>query len=341
MEIVLQRKRYPKHGKNQRIKNLKILVGVIGYENVGKTLSLISFADIICPMDSMRSFLSFMQMRLGVASHSPISLLILIKRKASKINAILWMIESWQKPLYRTSFSPNCNIIIIILGQLTQEYQKLIERIIRNNYNKKIVIIHNFSNLAYVESVEEKIQRDIIEAFPVKEQKLIAFDERNYDVNRNGRQFIEERKGNCISHLVYAREETEAGNYYNHMTIDSMKMFLRTELKYQKFDLVDSFNTFCCKEKLKSYLSLENQEIKDLKMTVVDNHLKLNRKLNFKIRQGVFNAFGTLIIDVQENEFDLLIKFMKMSQHLPFLSNSRETSRDEWFNLNKLYQRRQ
>jgi len=205
----------------------------------------------------------------------------------------------------------------------------LIERIIRNNYNKKIVIIHNFSNLAYVESVEEKIQRDIIEAFPVKEQKLIAFDERNYDVNRNGRQFIEERKGNCISHLVYAREETEAGNYYNHMTIDSMKMFLRTELKYQKFDLVDSFNTFCCKEKLKSYLSLENQEIKDLKMTVVDNHLKLNRKLNFKIRQGVFNAFGTLIIDVQENEFDLLIKFMKMSQHLPFLSNSRETSRDE------------
>ena len=89
------------------------------------------------------------------------------------------------------------------------------------------------------------------------------------------------------------------------MTISSMKMFLRTELKYKKFNLVDSFNSFCCREKLKNYLYFENVKINDLKMTEVDNHLKLNKKLSFKIRQGVFNAFGTLIIDnVQEDDFE-------------------------------------
>jgi len=198
-----------------------------------------------------------------------------------------------------------CNIILIMLGQLTQENQKMIERIIRNYHNKKIFIIHNFLNLAHIESVEEKIKRDIIEAFPVKEQPLIVYEAKKDQIKRNNKQYIEERKGNCISHMVYAREETEAGNYYNENTIESIKMFLRTDLNFKKFNLVESFNEFCSKEKLKTYLSLENKEVKDLKISEIDNHLQLNKKISFKIKQGVFNAFGTLIIDnVQENEYE-------------------------------------
>ena len=79
----------------------------------------------------------------------------------------------------------------------------------------------------------------------------------------------------------------------------------RINSNFKKFNLVESFNEFCSKEKLKTYLSLENKEVKDLKISEIDNHLQLNKKISFKIKQGVFNAFGTLIIDnVQENEYE-------------------------------------
>ena len=163
--------------------------------------------------------------------------------------------------------------------------------------------------MAYVESVNEKIQRDIIEAFPVEEFKLIGFNDKNKekyneeDVNQ--KQYIEKRRGNSISHLIYAREDTEAGHFYNEKTIESIKMSLCVEKNFKKFNLEESFNNFLCQEKLRSYLSLEKSEIKDLKIQEEEDHLRLNKEIAFKIKQGVFNAFGTLIIDnIQENEFD-------------------------------------
>ena len=163
--------------------------------------------------------------------------------------------------------------------------------------------------MAYVESVNEKIQRDIIEAFPVEEFKLIGFNDKNKekyneeDVNQ--KQYIEKRRGNSISHLIYAREDTEAGHFYNEKTIESIKMSLCVEKNFKKFNLEESFNNFLCQEKLRTYLSLEKSEIKDLKIQEEDDHLRLNKKIEFKVKQGVFNAFGTLIIDnIQENEFD-------------------------------------
>jgi len=301
----------------------KILVGVIGYENVGKTHILNKFCGKVLPIGynyhtqglsfkiSENEKLPFIYAD-AAGCGKPFSYYhnndFTDKDKNQEEKSDIVNDRIMTETFIQDFILANCNIILIILGQLTQEYQKMIERIIRNYYSKKIFIIHNFSNLSDIQSVEEKIKRDIVEAFPVKEQKLIAFDEKTDEQSKkNEKQYIEERKGSSISHLVYAREETDAGNFYNEMTINAMKMFLRTDLKYKKFNLVESFNSFCCKEKLRSYLSLslDNIEIKDLKMQEVDDRLRLNKKISFKIKQGVFNAFGTLIIDnIREDEFD-------------------------------------
>ena len=77
-----------------------------------------------------------------------------------------------------------CQIIVIVVGQLSQNDQKFIERIC-NKYKlkKRIIIIHNFSNLFSVEDVEKRVQKDIFTAFKVKELVIPDTDLR---------QFIEE-----------------------------------------------------------------------------------------------------------------------------------------------------
>ena len=307
---------FSKEQIQKSLSSSKILVGVIGYENVGKTHFLNKLCGDNLPFGfnyhtqglsfkiSENEKLPFVYAD-AAGCGKPFTYYVTNQLKENKLEEKCDIVNDriMTETFIQDFILANCNIILIILGQLTQENQKMIERIIQHYYNKKIFIIHNFSNLAYVQSVEEKIRRDILEAFPVKEQKLMVFEDQIG--NKNERQFIEERKGSYISHLIYAREETEAGNYYNDATINSMKMFLRTDLNYKTFNLVESFNNFCCREKLKSYLSIDNNEVKDLKMQEEDNYLRLNKKINFKIKQGVFNAFGTLIMDnVQENEFE-------------------------------------
>ena len=216
----------------ESLNSSKILVGVIGYENVGKTHFLNKLCGDNLPYGynyhtqglsfkiSENEKLPFIYADAAGCgkpfSYYPKSLVpVSDKDKNLEDKCDIVNDRIMTETFIQDFILANCNIIMIILGQLTQENQKMIERIIRNYYNKKIFIIHNFSNLAYVQSVEEKVKRDIIEAFPVKEQNLLAFDDKTYDINRNYKQFIEERKGNCISHLIYAREETEAGQYYN------------------------------------------------------------------------------------------------------------------------------
>ena len=308
-----------------RLNNNRVLVGVIGYENVGKTHFLNKLCGDYLPhgYNYHTEGLSF-----KISENENLPFIFAdaagcgkpfsyygnsysfadkeknLEEKSNIVNDRI-MTETFIQDFILAS----CNIILIILGQLTQENQKMIERIIKHYYTKNIYIVHNFSNLAYVESVNEKIQRDIIEAFPVEEFKLVGYNDKNNEKyneeNVNQKQYIEKRKGCSISHLIYAREETEAGQFYNEKTIDSIKMSLCTEKNFKKFNLEESFNSFLCQEKLRSYLSLEKSDIKDLKIQEEEDCLRLNKKIEFKIKQGVFNAFGTLIIDnIQENEFD-------------------------------------
>jgi len=52
------------------------------------------------------------------------------------------------------------------VGQLSQNDQKFIDRIVwKYQAKKRIIIIYNFSNLYSVADVERKIERDIVKAF--------------------------------------------------------------------------------------------------------------------------------------------------------------------------------
>ena len=99
-----------------------------------------------------------------------------------------------------------CEVIVIIVGQLSQNDQKFIERISwKYQAKKRIIVIHNFSNLHSIDDVERKIKKDIIEAFdaisrPIAGTNIFEYIEKSQN----------EKKEN-ISHVVLGVDWSVSG----------------------------------------------------------------------------------------------------------------------------------
>lgn len=310
----------------------RILIGVIGYENVGKThiLNKLVRAYLPCGYNHHTEGLSFK------ISNDPKYPIICVDSAGcgkpipycQDKNQIVFEAESKAKTekkiekandkimtetFIQDFILENSNIILIVVGQMNQDYQKMVERVIQQYRNKKIFLIHNFSNLSLIESVNDKIKRDILEIFDVTEEVLITNNMKpNENMNRNTKQYIQKKIGkeeHYICHLIYAKEMSEAGNYFNQNTIEALNYHIYSVNDRNKFNLTDMLNNFIAKERLKNYVSFPNNNSEDkllnegLKFVEEKNFLTLNKHVEFSVKQGLFNVFGNLIM---ENKSDLL-----------------------------------
>ena len=70
--------------------------------------------------------------------------------------------------------------------------------------------MHNFYELTEIEDVKKRIQSDILESFPIdkktRQEKEVYYEDQN------------EHKR--VLHLVFAAENSEAGNFYNENSLD-------------------------------------------------------------------------------------------------------------------------
>ena len=192
------------------------------------------------------------------------------------------------------------NILIIVVGQLTNDEQKLINRIKSNNRNKKtIFIIHNLMFIETIKNVEIII-KDTIE-------KSITFNKlskRNIigenDDSKNNYYYLEGIDDkSTIVHLIMAREGSEAGNYYNQSTIDFLKKQIITETITKNFDIIESFKEYLS---MSSGTYMENPiEINDIeydnevKKIIIKTEEEIIIKKCFINEIGILNFYGKVI----------------------------------------------
>ena len=116
------------------------------------------------------------------------------------------------------------DMLLIVVGKITFNEQRLINKIkneLTNQKSKKpIFIIHNLSNFHKKEQVEEHIKDTL------KKSASFYLDE-VIDMEKNKRLYYVEKnnKNNefYIYHLIMARENTDAGNYYNNYVYNFLK----------------------------------------------------------------------------------------------------------------------
>ena len=153
----------------------------------------------------------------------------------------------------------SAHIVIAVVGQLTFQDQKFLNRIKESTKNKSLFIVHNLMFLEDKVQVKEHM-KDVIQSslfFNLVERNMISLvkgtkEEENKKNNENETYFVEsiedatKSKINHIIHLIMARENTEAGNYYNNSTIKFLKNQIQAIAQQSKFDVIKKFSKYLC-----------------------------------------------------------------------------------------------
>jgi len=121
------------------------------------------------------------------------------------------------------------DMIILVIGKLTRTEQRLITRIKnlskKNEKNKikSIIIVHNLAQYHKIKEVERHIEQYLTKSatFELSEKNVIGipkFQKRKYFFENS-----DESDDIQIYHYIMAKEGTEAGDYYNPLTLELIK----------------------------------------------------------------------------------------------------------------------
>ena len=156
------------------------------------------------------------------------------------------------------------NILVCLVGQLTFYDQKFLSKIRNECGDKTLFILHNLQNLTTLHEVDQYIN-EVLKCsltFKLKENKYMDFENKSQEIKENNIFYTEiyediEKNDNNkdekdIVHLIMARENTEAGDYYNNSTIKYIKNQIVAYIGIEKFPV---------KQKIKDFLFETSKEI--------------------------------------------------------------------------------
>ena len=155
-----------------------------------------------------------------------------------------------KEKIYQEFLLEKAQTILIVLSQTTYSDQKLIARIIkgRNFKNKKVLIIHNLYNLTSTIDIEKKI-KELAEIFNFKKGKNTYIHDclknlpNNLKLGDVNLEYFEEdykfKNGKVltIQHIILAKENTKAGEYFNFSSIRHIKNILTNHMIPQQFNI--------------------------------------------------------------------------------------------------------
>ena len=128
------------------------------------------------------------------------------------------------------------NALLLIVGCLTFSEQKLINKISEDikklkmkGNTKNLIVIHNLQTFETKEEVEKYIKNTLKKSatFQIEEDITNFSDESN---------FFCEKSDKYIKHFIYAKEDSEAGKYYNQKTINSIKSLYNIDSNKYEYD---------------------------------------------------------------------------------------------------------
>ena len=195
------------------------------------------------------------------------------------------------------------DIIILVIGKLTRTEQRLINRIkaiAKNNDKNKIksmIIVHNLAQYHRIAEVEAHISNYLWHSATFK---LIKNDVRGFDEFKDRYYLVEnsdkpDDKDIDVYHYIMAKEGTEAGNYYNNLTIKLIKQLYNQSNKRNQIDIPKEISL------LFSDLSSEiiGEKIDRDKLEIQDDIIILNEnsenKNNNTIIKSTYNLQNTYI----------------------------------------------
>ena len=174
------------------------------------------------------------------------------------------------------------DLLLLVVGILTFSEQKLINKLKRTFVNLKkdnnLVIIHNLQSYVTKKQVDDYIRDTLTKSdtFELKEEKVISLDLQE----NNWTYFYEPNSKPNTIHLIYAREGSEAGNFYNQNTIKKILELTNSITRRQPLNLSENIKN------LFLHLSSDILEthLKNEELIQENNVVKLNIEKNTELK---------------------------------------------------------
>ena len=165
------------------------------------------------------------------------------------------------------------DLLIVVVGILTFSEQKLINKIKKTYLNLKktndLVVIHNLQSYVTKKQVQDYIKEVLKKSgtFDFDEQFVVSIDEEKEEWT----YFCEPNSAPKTIHLIFARDKSEAGNFYNQKTIDHLYKIVNTLTEKEPLNLYENIKNFF--ENISGEI-LENP-IKSDNISIENNIIKL------------------------------------------------------------------
>jgi len=282
-----------------------IRIGVIGNENKGKTTILKKLSDFDLPTGySIKT--EGLSIKYPQLKEYPNLKIVLLDSAGSETpvlnhkindtnnkNSELDFIEKARDKLLTEVFLQNyiiknSDLLLLVFGKLTYEKKKLLEKVKRDmKYLKRrepLIVIHNLKEFERGIQVENYIKEILLNCSTFN---LVSSTEINKDKEEKKWNFYYEPNSTPkVFHLIFAKEGTEAGDYYNE---DSIKYILTKTYDItdrKPFDIINSIkNTFYSVSEsiLEEPLKKEEEDIiednKKIKLNNTEKQIKLKKCL--------------------------------------------------------------
>ena len=208
----------------------------------------------------------------------------------------------------------NSDIIIIVVGILTYSEQKLLIRIKneikKDKINKPLYIIHNLITYVSVSQVEEYINNSLLNSATFNLVKGHNINTKTETETETGIYYYEKNVEQSIYHLIFANEGSEAGNYYNNLTLTFLENSYQNVTNLKPFDVIETVKERFMEiskeiiEKTKQPLSMEDFENTYNKLLI-----KLNNPSKLVLKKCLIDELG--FSNLKSNGFEPTYNYYK------------------------------
>ena len=198
------------------------------------------------------------------------------------------------------------NMLLILVGNLTYQEQKLINKIKEEtqNKNQSLYVIHNLQTFVEKSQVEHYIQETLLKSatFRLKRNKeiIISENKKNSTQEENDSYYIEDSFPNedesskKVYHLIMAREKSPAGDYYNNFVIKFLRNQMNDFPKQSPFPIVKKIKDYFFNQSkcyLENPLQLDSfEDSEDVIKVKKDTDLRLKKIMVDEM--GISNFIG-------------------------------------------------
>ena len=203
----------------------------------------------------------------------------------------------------------NSDILILVVGIFTYSEQKLLNRIKteiqRAKLNKPLYIIHNLKTFVENQQVEEYINKYLLKSATFK---LVEGHKTSTKVNDDdedlGIYYHEKNSNPKIFHLIFANENSNAGNYYNNYTLEFIENTYQQQVTDLKpFDVIESVKERFIEISKEIIERTDKQElIKKEDFEENENYLKLKNEQKITLKKCLIDELG--FSNLKGNGFD-------------------------------------